>query len=205
MGIYRQQVLPRLQDKAMNTKVERAIRPRVCEGLSGEVVELGFGTGLNAAHYPPEVTRIHAIEPSSVCMRLAEPRIEACAASVEAAGLTGEHLDLPSEEFDAVLSTWTLCTIPQIDAALGETRRVLKPGGVFHFVEHGHSPDTRVARWQERLEPLNKLLLGGCHITRRIEAHVEAAGFVIERLDTYYREGAPKPLGYTFEGRARKR
>ncbi len=205
MGFYRRHVLPRLQDKALNGEVEREVRPRVCDGLSGDVVELGFGTGLNAPYYPPEVTTIHAIEPSLECMRLAEPRIEACAASVEVAGLTGEHLDLPSEEFDAVLSTWTLCTIPDIDGALAETHRVLKPGALFHFVEHGHSPDMRVARWQERLEPFSKRLTGGCHITRRIEAHIEAAGFIIEKLDKYYAKGVPKPFGYTFEGRARRR
>jgi ubiquinone/menaquinone biosynthesis C-methylase UbiE len=205
MGVYQQQVLPRLQNWVMNTKVEREIRPRVCSGLRGQVVEIGFGTGLNAAYYPPEVTRVYAIEPSVVCMRLAEPRLEGCAAPVEQAGLTGEHLDLPSEQFDAVLSTWTLCTIPDITAALEETRRVLKPDGVFHFVEHGHSPDADVARWQERLEPLNKRLLGGCHLTRRIAENIESAGFVLEHLDTYYTKGAPKPFGYTYEGRARKR
>jgi len=205
MGVYRQQVLPRLQDKVMNTKVEREIRPRVCNGLHGQVVEIGFGTGLNAAYYPPEVTKVFAVEPSSVCMRLAEPKVAACAVPVELAGLTGEHLDLPAEEFDGVLSTWTLCTIPDMTAALDETRRVLKPDGVFHFVEHGHSPDERVARWQERLEPLNKRLLGGCHLTRSSPESIERAGFVVEHLDTYYAKGAPKPFGYTFEGRARKR
>jgi ubiquinone/menaquinone biosynthesis C-methylase UbiE len=205
MGVYQQQVLPRLLNKVMDTKVEREIRSRVCRGLHGQVVEIGFGSGLNAAHYPPEVTIVYAIEPSNVSMRLAEPRLEACEASVEAAGLTGEHLDLPSEQFDAVLSTWTLCTIPDITAALGETRRVLKPDGVFHFVEHGHSPDASIAHWQERLEPLNKRLLGGCHLTRRIAEDIERAGFVLEQLDNYYTKGAPKPFGYTFEGRARKR
>ena len=126
-------------------------------------------------------------------------------APVELAGLTGEHLDLPAEEFDAVLSTWTLCTIPDIAAALDETRRVLKPGGVFHFVEHGHSPDASIARWQERLEPLNKRVFGGCHLTRQDPENIERAGFVVDQLDTYYVKGAPKPFGYTFEGRARKR
>jgi ubiquinone/menaquinone biosynthesis C-methylase UbiE len=205
MGLYREQVLPRVVNKAMDTKVEREIRPRVCSGLRGQVVEIGFGTGLNTVHYPPEVTRVYAIEPSAVSMRLAEQRLAACGTPVELGGLTGEQLDLPSAEFDAVLSTWTLCTIPNIAAALGETRRVLKPEGVFHFVEHGHSPDAAVARWQERLEPLNKRVFGGCHLSRKIDEHIARAGFVIEQLDPYYTKGAPKPFGYTFEGRARKR
>jgi ubiquinone/menaquinone biosynthesis C-methylase UbiE len=205
MGVYRQQVLPRLQDKIMNTKVEREIRPRVCDGLHGQVVEIGFGTGLNAAYYPPEVTKVFAIEPSSVCMRLAQPKLAASAVPVEFAGLTGEHLDLPNDGFDAVLSTWTLCTIPDMTAALEELRRILKPDGAFHFVEHGHSPDAGVARWQGRLEPLNKRVFGGCHLTRRIPESIERAGFAVEHLVTYYAKGAPKPFGYTFEGRARKR
>jgi ubiquinone/menaquinone biosynthesis C-methylase UbiE len=138
-------------------------------------------------------------------MRLAESRIATSAVPVELAGLNGEHLDLPSEEFDAVLSTWTMCTIPDVAAALSETRRVLKPGGVLHFVEHGHAPDAGVARWQQRLEPLNKRLLGGCHLTRHITEDIERAGFVLEQVDTYYAQGDPKPFGYTFEGRARKR
>ena len=202
MGIYGDQVLPRLQDKVMNRKGTRDVRTRVCAGLTGDVVEVGFGTGLNVRHYPPEVTRVFAVEPSRVCMQLAEVRIARSDVSVTLAGLTGEHLDLPSEEFDAVLSTWTLCTIPDLTAALQELRRVLKPGGAFHFVEHGHAPDTKTARWQQRIEPLNKRLAGGCHLTRRIPEYIENAGFRIEHLDTYYFDGEPKPFGYTFEGRA---
>lgn len=204
MGFYQDNVLPRILNKAMDTKVERATRGRVCEGLSGQVVEIGFGSGLNAAHYPSEVTKVLAVEPSKLSMRLAEPRLAALAVPVELAGLDGQHLDLPSEQFDAVLSTWTLCTIPDLATALAEVRRVLKPDGVFHFVEHGHAPDAKIARWQERLEPLNKRIAGGCHLTRTISDDIEHAGFVIDKLDNYYAKGAPKPWGYMFEGRARK-
>src|SRR6266542_5591239 len=127
-------------------------------------------------------------------MRIAEPRINKSQVDVELAGLTGEQLDLPSEAFDAVLSTWTLCTIPNLPLALDELRRVLKPGGSFHFVEHGHAPDPSVAKWQRRLEPLNKRLAGGCHLTRHIAEEIGRAGFAIETLDTYYFEGEPKPM-----------
>jgi ubiquinone/menaquinone biosynthesis C-methylase UbiE len=120
------------------------------------------------------------------------------------AGLTGERLDLPSGEFDAVLSTWTLCTIPDLAAALEEIRRVLRPGGSLHFVEHGHAPDPNVASWQRRLEPLQKRLAGGCHLTRRIPETIEHAGFQVDQLDSYYFKGEPKPFSYTFEGRATK-
>ena len=204
MSFYGDKVLPRLQDKAMNRPGTREVRARVCSGLSGKVLEVGFGTGLNVRYYPPEVTSVLAVEPSRVCLALAEPRISSSPAPVELAGLTGEHLDLPSEEVDAVLSTWTLCTIPGLSTALGELRRVLKPGGTFHFVEHGHAPDAKTAAWQHRLDPLNRRLAGGCHLTRRISESIEAAGFEMQHLDRYYSEGEPKPWGYTYEGRAVK-
>jgi ubiquinone/menaquinone biosynthesis C-methylase UbiE len=202
VGFYLEQLLPRFQDKVMARKPTRAVRARVCEDLRGAVVEVGFGTGLNARYYPAEVTKVVAIEPSRVCMRIAEPRIAKTSVPVEFGGLTGEHLDLPSAEFDAALSTWTLCTIPDLDVALAEMRRVLKPGGSFHFVEHGHAPDAKVARWQARLEPMQKRFAGGCHLTRHISEDIERAGFEIEKLDTYYFKGEPKPMGYTYEGRA---
>ena len=109
MGYYSDNVLPRILNKAMDTKIERATRERVCKGLRGEVVEIGFGSGLNVGHYPPEVTRVVAVEPSRVSMQLARPRLASATANVELGGLDGQRLDLPSEQFDAVLSTWTLC------------------------------------------------------------------------------------------------
>src|SRR5438445_1280019 len=185
MGLYQDQLLPRFQDKVMSRKATREPRARVCAGLHGEIVEVGFGTGLNAPHYPAEVVKVLAVEPSAVCMRLAEPRIARTSARVELAGLSGEHLDLPSDEFDGVLSTWTLCTIPDVGVALTELRRVLQRGGSFHFIEHGHAPDPKVARWQGRLEPLNKRLAGACHLTRDIPRLIEAAGFAIEHPNKY--------------------
>jgi ubiquinone/menaquinone biosynthesis C-methylase UbiE len=204
MGFYQDQLLPRLQNKVMDRKDLREVRARVCSELAGDVVEVGFGTGLNARYYPETVRRIAAVEPSTLCMRIAEPRIAATSAKVELAGLTGEKLDLPSEEFDAALSTWTLCTIPDVDAAVREIRRVLKPGGKFHFVEHGQAPDAEVARWQARIEPPWKHIAGGCHVTRRISELVERAGFQIDGMQTYYISGEPKIFGYTFEGVATK-
>ena len=204
MSFYGDKVLPRLQDKAMNRQGTSEVRARVCAGLTGRVLEIGFGTGLNVRYYPAQVTTVLAVEPSRTCMRIAEPRISSSNTVVEHAGLTGEHLDLPSEEVDVALSTWTLCTIPDLSAALGEVRRVLKPGGTLHFVEHGHAPDAKTARWQHRLDPLNQRLAGGCHLTRRISESIEQAGFEMEHLDKYYSEGEPKPWGYTYEGRAKK-
>jgi ubiquinone/menaquinone biosynthesis C-methylase UbiE len=179
-GLYRDQVLPRFQDKVMGRRTNRPIRERVCEVLHGDVLEVGFGTGLNVWYYPSDVTKVVAIEPSEVCMRIAKPRTEKQHAPVEYGGLTGEQLDLPDSAFDAALSTWTLCTIPNMQAALAEIRRVLKPGGSFHFVEHGHAPDEKVQRVQRRIEPLNKLLAGGCHLTPR-HARRDRTGRVHDR------------------------
>lgn len=204
MGLYQDQLLPRVQNKVMDRKDLREVRARVCSSLSGEVVEVGFGTGLNAPHYPDAVHKIAAVEPSRLCMRIAEQRIAAASTKVELAGLTGETLDLPSDQFDAALSTWTLCTIPDVEAALGEIRRVLKPGGQLHFVEHGRAPDAGVARWQQRIEPPWKHLAGGCHLTREISQLVERAGFRIDGLRSYYMDGEPKMFGYTYEGVATK-
>ena len=204
MGLYRTHVLPHLQNKVMNTEFSRKTRARVCASLEGDIVEIGFGTGLNAEHYPEGVTKVFAVEPSTSCWKIAEPRVTASRAPVELAGLDGQRLQLPTESFDAVLSTWTLCTIPDVDAALAEIRRVLKPTGAFHFVEHGHSPDEKVARWQHRVEPFSKPVFGGCHVTRDITGLLERAGFAIDPLDNYYAEKEPKVFGYTYEGVARK-
>lgn len=188
----------------MSRKGTREVRQRICAGLAGDVVEVGFGTGLNIPFYPVEVSRIFAVEPSRVCLRLAESRIARSNIPVDLAGLTGEHLELPTSSFDAVLSTWTLCSIPKLDEALAEFRRVLKPDGTFHFVEHGAAPDDKTSLWQRRFEPLNMKLAGGCHLTRDVPSYLDRAGFRIEQLDVYYFEGEPKIFGYTFEGIASK-
>jgi ubiquinone/menaquinone biosynthesis C-methylase UbiE len=201
MGIYQDRVLPRITNRVMNRRDLRPIRDRVCAGLDGEVLEIGFGSGLNARHYPPAVTRVRAVDPATLGRRLAADRVAASAVPVEYIGLDGQALPLEPASVDHVVSTWTLCTIPDVERALGEVRRVLRPGGSLHFVEHGLSPDARVARWQDRLTPLQRRLAGGCHLNRPIDRLLDGSGLELAGLTTYYLEG-PKPLGYTFEGRA---
>jgi ubiquinone/menaquinone biosynthesis C-methylase UbiE len=195
MGWYSDQVLPRIVNVLCDMKVARAQRQRVCEGLAGDVVELGFGSGLNIPFYPPRVQRVAAIEPADVGWKLAEQRIGATTIPVERSGLDGQALPFPDDSFDAALSTWTMCTIPDVEAALRELRRVLKPGGELHFVEHGLAPDESVRRWQHRLNPVQQRVFGGCHLDRPIVDLVKGAGFEIKQLDTYYEEGSPKFLG----------
>jgi ubiquinone/menaquinone biosynthesis C-methylase UbiE len=195
MGIYREQVLPRIIDVACNLKVAREQRVRVCEGLAGEVVEIGFGSGLNVPFYPAAVTRVAAVEPADVGWKLAGKRVRATTIPVQRSGLDGQSLPFPDDSFDAAVSTWTMCTIPDVAAALRELRRVLKPGGELHFVEHGLAPDASVRHWQHRLEPIQKRVFGGCHLTRPVVDLVTGAGFTITELDVYYEEGSPKFLG----------
>lgn len=192
MGLYRNRVLPHIIDKACGMRAAEPLRARVCAGLHGEVLEVGFGTGLNAPHYPEAVTGVAAIEPSDLAWKLAADRVAAARVPVTRSGLVGETLPLPDRSCDTALSTWTLCTIPDVMAALGEVRRVLKPGGTLHFVEHGLAPDEHVQRWQRRLEPLQKRVFGGCHLTRPITDLLTTAGFTIIELDVFYESGAPK-------------
>lgn len=204
MGFYRDRVLPHLQNSAMGRRDLREVRARVCAGLEGDVVEVGFGTGLNVPYYARDVARVAAVEPSSLCVRIAEPRIAASHATVHVAGITAERLELPSSAFDSALSTWSLCTIPDVNAALREIHRLLKHGAAFHFVEHGRAPDARVFRWQARIEPAWKHVAGGCHVTRDIPALIMRAGFEITQLTSYYMKGEPRVFAYTFEGIASK-
>lgn len=202
MGFYAEQVVPRITNVVLgNAKFGRKFRARACAGLRGDVIELGFGSGLNLPYLPPEVTGIWTVEPSRVALQLARSRIAAAGVPVHNGELEGARLDFPDDRFDSALSTMTLCTIPDVERALAELHRVMKAGAEFHFAEHGLADDPRIAGRQHRFEPMQKRVAGGCHLSRDIAALVTAAGFEITELDKQFMKG-PKPWSFMYVGRA---
>ncbi len=209
MGFWNEQVLPRATDLLLGAGEIHKLRARVCAGLGGEVLEIGFGSGLNMEHYPPAVTKVYAVEPSDVAWRIAmDKHTGGGRPPVVRAGLDGEVVDLPDGSVDAAVSAFTLCTIPHVEVALREVRRVLRPGGELHFVEHGLAPDRSVATWQRRLTPVQRRVAGGCHLDRPVGDLVRASGLVVEDLDTFYLGGGlpvTKVAAHLYLGRAVKR
>ncbi len=193
MGFYREQILPRFIDKALGNKAILEFRREAAEGLSGEVVEIGFGSGLNIEAYPSEVTRVYAVDPAMVGRKLAAERVAASPIQVDYIGLDGESLPLDDDSCDGALSTFTLCTIPDAPAALRELRRVVKPGGRVHVLEHGQAREESVHRWQQRLNPIQRRIGDGCHLDRDHLAMLEAAGFEVDEHREWYARG-PKPM-----------
>lgn len=205
MGFYSEHVLPRIIVKTCGMPAMDDLRRRACEPLSRDVVEIGFGSGFNVGRYPADVRRVAAVEPSDTGWRLGAARVAASSVPIERGGLDGQRLPFDDDSFDSALSTFTMCTIPELPVALAELRRVVKPGGILAFLEHGRAPDPGVRRWQRRLEPIQKRLGGGCHLTRDIPAMLAEAGWEIVALDSFYADAAPKPFAAFSLGWARNR
>lgn len=177
-------------------------RQQVLGEARGEVLEIGFGTGLNLAYYPRTVQKINTADPNPGMNSLALKKIKASPIPVEQHLMSSEQLPFSDGTFDTVVSTWTLCSIADIEQALRELRRVLKPDGRFLFIEHGLSPEPKVQTWQRRLTPLQKRLLGGCHLDRNIKQLIESQGFRFQNLKEFYAEDFPKSSGYMYQGSA---
>ena len=205
MSLWSAQIAPRLTNMADSAEV-RGLRAQACAGLTGEVLEIGFGSGLNLPHYPATVRQVTAVEPSGVARRLAGRRVASAPVPVRFGAQDAARLPFADGSFDAALSTLTLCTVDEVERAALEVLRVLKPGSFLHFLEHGRAPDAGVARWQRRLEPLQKRAFAGCHLTRDVPALLGGAGFELTELTVGYLSGpsASRPWTYVFRGLARK-
>lgn len=203
MGFYENRILPGLIDCACSSPPLMAMREKIVPQAQGEVLEVGIGSGINLSLYRAEqVQKVWGLEPSEGMRRKAQANVAAADVELEWLGLPGEQIPLPDASVDTVLLTFTLCTIPDWQAALAQMRRVLKPEGVLLFCEHGLSPEEAVARWQHRLNPLWKRLAGGCHLNRPIADYLCAAGFQLDELHTEYAKKTPKFAGFISHGRA---
>ena len=203
MGFYSDVILPRLCDLAMRNKDFTPLRATWVSQARGDVLELGMGSGLNLPFYTAGVRRVRGIEPSLAMQRLARARLRPDRTVDFLSQSADETLPISDASIDTVVSTWTLCTIPDAMGALREMRRVLRPDGRFIFVEHGHSPDASVVGWQNRLNPVWNRIGGGCNLNRKIVDLIEGAGFRIAELKTEYLPG-PRPLTYTYQGLAER-
>ena len=203
MSFYRDRIVPHLVNWTCGTAGLERWREQACQGLSGVVVEIGFGTGLNVPFYPRQVELVYAVEPSSVATKLAAKRIARSAQPIKLIGLDGQSLPLAEESCDSALMTFTLCTIPNAPLALQEILRVLRPGGQLHFLEHGKAPDASTARWQERWDPLQKRVAAGCHLTRDPLELIGQGGFDSVWVEQRFARG-PRPWSYFSVGVARK-
>jgi len=206
MGLYERFLLPPLLGLACGAKPIRKQREKIVPRAAGVVLELGFGAGLNLPHYDrAKVTRVFALEPAAGMLARARKAAAASDLPVEILAERAEALSLPAASVDTVLVTYSLCTIPDAVAALEGARRAMKSGARLLFCEHGAAPDAKIARAQRRIEPIWKVIGGGCHLTRDIPALIAAAGFSVDDLATLYLPGTPPWAGYNFWGSARAR
>jgi len=196
MGFYDRWILPRFMDFMMGDKPATEARKKALEGVAGSVLEVGFGSGHNLPLYPAGVRRLVAVDPSRESFKLASKRIEAARFPVEYLPIGAEAIEAPDHSFDCVVSTFSLCSIPEPLAALEQMRRVLKRGGKLFVAEHGLSPDPKVQRWQHRLNKLQRFVCGGCNMNRDIRRLVVEAGFSFDQVEQYYMQGPPKFVGF---------
>jgi ubiquinone/menaquinone biosynthesis C-methylase UbiE len=202
MGFYREWIIPYLVQTSMRHEALVAYRERTVSCAAGQILEIGIGSGLNLRYYGDRAKHVIGLDPSAKLLAMADKADRRTDLSVELVKGSAEIIPIEDKTIDTVLTTWTLCSVADVNRALSEMRRVLKPNGLLLFVEHGLSPDDEVHRWQDRLNPIWKCVAGGCNLNRAIAQLIQVAGFRIERMDTGYMKG-PKPMTFMYEGRAR--
>lgn len=200
MALYARYILPRLIDLAMRNKDTTRLRGEWIPRAQGEVLEVGIGSGVNLAFYSSDVRRVYGVDPSTELQRMARKRVDGRTPKVEFLSQSAEEpLPIPDNSIDTIVLAWTLCSIPDPANALQQMRKVLKPAGRLIFIEHGRAPESGVARWQDRLNPVWRRIAGGCHLNRKIDELFLQAGFHIDELKTMYLPG-PRPMTYTYQG-----
>jgi ubiquinone/menaquinone biosynthesis C-methylase UbiE len=204
MGFYSRVIFPRIIDFVMSNDDMRKVRTAVLADVSGDVFEIGFGTGLNLRHYPESVKKITTADVNPAMGERAQRRIDKYGIEVDCRTLDAESLPLDDESFDSVVCTWTLCSVEDPMKALSELRRILRPQGKFFFVEHGLADDPKVQKWQNRITPWWKIIGDGCRLNRNAREMIQDAHFAFTHLDTYYMDNAPKIAGYLYQGVATK-
>lgn len=202
MGLYATQIFPHLMDWVMSGDEFQRLRKLLLQGAHGEVLEIGLGTGLNLPHYPGSVSCLHAVDPAPLLPNRVAQRSRVVAFPVQIKQVSAETLPFDDRTFDCVVSTWTLCTIPDPVKALREVRRVLKPNGVFLFLEHGRSEDAKIATWQDRVNPLQRVIGCGCNLNRKIDQLIGQAGLAITKLDRFHMQHVPRLGGAMYRGSA---
>jgi ubiquinone/menaquinone biosynthesis C-methylase UbiE len=203
MGLYSRLIFPRLLELSMSSKSLTAYRQQLLQVVSGDVLEIGFGTGLNLPHYPKAVTSLTTLDPNEGMGAIAQKRIDNSPIPVQTQLISGENLPMPNASFDSVVCTWTLCSIPNAPKALAEAYRVLKPGGKFFFIEHGLSDEAGIQTWQNRLTPIQRVVADGCHLNRKIDALIRDVFDQVE-VESFYAPDLPKIMGYFYRGVATK-
>ena len=204
MGIYSRVIFPRLCDFVLNTPLVAQHRRELLSNVSGEILEIGFGTGLNLPHYPNHVRKITVVDPNPGMHGLAQKQVRQTPIEVDQRILSGEQLPFENETFDCAISTFTLCSIQDVRRALAEVYRVLRPGGRFLLLEHGLCPDPQVQKWQRRLNWLQRHLADNCHLDRNMRELVATQPFASIEIEEFYLEKTPRTHGYLYRGMARK-
>ena len=203
MSFYSNLVIPYCIDLAMSGSDLERYRRELLQDVAGEILELGFGTGLNLPYYPDKIDKITTIDPNPGMRKRAQSRIETSGITVDYKVLNGESIPIADAEFDSVVCTWTLCSIREVDKAIAEVYRLLKPQGKFFFIEHGLSQDDKIQVWQNRLTPIQKIVADGCHLNREIDAIVKRQ-FDNVTIEQFYAPKLPKVMGYMYRGVAIK-
>ncbi len=203
MGIYSQLIFPRLLELSMSSESMTGYRQQLLKNVQGDVLEIGFGTGLNLPHYPETVTSLTTIDPNEGMGAIAQKRISQSPIPVTNKVLSGENLPMDNASFDNVVCTWTLCSIPNAEKALSEAYRVLKPGGKFFFIEHGLSNEPNIQSWQNRITPIQKVVADGCHLNRKMDKLINKI-FDEVTVEEFYADDLPKIMGYFYRGIAIK-